>query len=305
MTFRSFLLLLLVFALAACKTHTDEQPPLAGPAPSEAVRKTDPEVERWFRTAVAASGTRIMAGDRIAISVQGKDELAVSRDVPPNGEVPIYRTNKAVSALGKTPQDLEKEIAAIYSADFGNPYVTVRIEKEAPRAIYVFGAVREPKDYQVTANDRLTVLQALTLAGGVLPQSDLSGVTVQRVYPPTGVTVASPPLDLRSVMEGDQRDNLIVEPGDTIVVPDLQESRVQVFGHVEKQGSVVWTRGMTLSRAIAEAGGFKRFAKKDAIKLIRNGREQMLIDYDEILDGKKPDLELEPRDVIFVDERWI
>lgn len=300
-------LLPFVLLLGGCIFSTDERPPVVptsgGPVVPE--RKEDPELEKWFRAASPASGMRLMAGDRISISVQGKPDLAVTRDVPPNGDLPLYRVDASVNALGRTTQELEAEIAKAYSAVFEKPYVTVSIEAAAARSIYLLGAVKTPGAYPVTGNERLNLAQALALAGGTSVQSDLRGVTIQRIHPSTGRTVASPPLDVQSVYDGDQRDNLLVEPGDTIVVPDLQESRVQVLGHVERQGSVVFTRGMTLSRAIAESGGFKRFAKKDRIKVVRHGRETILVNYEDVLDEKAPDLELEPRDVIFVDERWL
>lgn len=300
-------LLALVLGLAACAMNTDERPPVP-PSPSVTtapVRTDDPEIEKWFRTAAPASGMRVMAGDRIAISVQGKPELGVVRDVPPNGDLPLYRVDATINALGKTTQELETDIAKAYSALFEKPYVTVSLETAAARSIFLLGAVKTPGAYPVTGNERLNLAQALALAGGTTVQSDLRGVTIQRTYPATGKTVASPALDVQAVYDGDQRDNLLVEPGDTIVVPDLQESRVQVLGQVEKPGSVVWTRGMTLSRAIAESGGFKRFAKKDKIQVVRHGRESIIVNYDDVLNGKIPDLELEARDVIFVEERWL
>ena len=308
-----FLLPLLLFVAAACSSGTDEKVPVPPSmanvvAPREPV---DPEVEKWFRSHEPAAGTRIVAGDRVAVSVQGRSELAVSRDVPPNGDVPVYVPNHpencSVNALGKTPQELEKEIAAVYQRTIFEkaPYVTVQIENFAARSIYVVGAVKTQNSYPITVNERLTVLQALALAGGPTEQSDLRNVTLQRIYPGTGRTVASPPLDIRDAMErGNQRDNLVVEAGDTIVVPDMQDLSVQVLGNVEKPGSVAWSRGLTLARAITEAGSFKRYAKKDRIKIVRNGVENIVANFDDIVDGLAADLELEPRDVIWVDERW-
>lgn len=304
--------LLLLFCLAGCAFGTDEKPPVA-PPPVESAGDSravvDPGVERWFRENRAASGMRLMAGDRIAVTVQGKPELNVSRDVPPNGEIPILKADKsvvAVNALGRTAQELEADVAKVHAGDFVHPYVTVSVEAAAPRSLYVLGAVKAQGAYPVSGNDRLTVLQALALAGGTTEQSDLHSVTIQRVHPESGATVASPPLDLQLAIDrGEQRDNLIVEAGDTIVVPDLQQSSVQVLGNVEKPGSVVWSRGITLARAITEVGGFKRFAKKTKIKVVRHGRENILVNFDDVLDGKTPDLELEPRDVIYVDERWL
>jgi protein involved in polysaccharide export with SLBB domain len=299
----------LVAVLAACAS-TDVRPPVVpGPAaPTAAAKRVDPEVERWFRSTTAASGIRLLAGDRLSVTVQSHPELTIARDVPPNGAIPVLRQDKSVAtvnALGKTPQELESDIAEVHRADFEHPYVTVTLDAAAKRSISVVGAVKNQNVYPVSGNDRLTVLQALALAGGATDRAQLTDVTIQRVYPPTGMSVASPPLDLRRVMENrDQSDNLIVQPGDTIVVPGQEESTVSVLGRVNKQGAVAWTKGMRLSQAIAMAGGFDKFPRLDRIKLVHHGDEQVLVDFNAVLDRSIPDPELEPQDVIYVDERF-
>jgi len=308
----SLLLLPLLALAASCSSGTDVKVPVAPPQMvAEPSVPVDPEVEKWFRDHEPGAGTRIVAGDRLSIAVQGRPELSVTRDVPPSGDVPVYVPNDSsehgVKALGKTPQELEAEIAAIYQKTIFEkaPYVTVQIDTYAARSIYVVGAVTKQNSYPVAANERLTVLQALALAGGSTELGDLRNVTLQRIYPKTGRTVSSPPLDIRDAMErGEQRDNLVVEAGDTIVVPGMQDLSVQVLGNVEKPGPVPWSRGMTLARAITEAGSFKRYAKKDRIKIVRHGVENIVANFDDIVDGRAADLELEPRDVIWVDERW-
>jgi polysaccharide export outer membrane protein len=304
------LTLLLVLAAGACKSTDDDKAPLLTDTHVEhPPQPVAPEIESWFRGTSVAGGVRIAPGDRISVSVQDHDELHLVRDVPPNGEVPVYRENKSVSvvhALGKTPQDLEKEITAVHAADLEHPFVTVQIEVSAARSIYVCGAVKAQGAYAVSENGRLTVLQALALAGGTTERGDLAGVTIQRIYTLTGKTVSSPPLDIRRVIENqDQRDNLVVEPGDTIVVPEKPDANVQVLGHVERPGTFTWRKGMRLSEAIATAGSFAKFAKISAIRIVRNGRDNILVDYNDVLEGRTSDPELQSGDVIFVDERFI
>jgi polysaccharide export outer membrane protein len=303
---------LAVLFAAACHSSDADRPPLLTTDPNAAQRaspRVDPEIEAWFRGTAAAAGVRIMPGDRLSISVRDHDELHITPDVPPNGEIRIPRENKTVvvvNALGKTPQDLVAAVEAVHAADLEHPYVDVQIDVAAPRSIYVLGAVKAQNAYAVSENGRLTVLQALALAGGTTEHADLSGVTIQRVYARTGESVTSPPLDIRSVIENhDQRDNLVVEPGDTIMVPERPEATVQVLGHAERPGIFPWRKGMRLSEAIAAAGSFAKFAKKSAIKIVRNGRDSIVVDYDEVLEGKIPDPELQPGDVIFIDERYL
>lgn len=306
MTRFAVLLLLTLLGLQACSLG-DERPPVppGGDITTNRPRVVDPEIENWFRSNAAASGIRVIPGDRISITVQGNGDLSVTRDVPPDGSIPVYKTDKVVNALQKTPQELEREIAAAYAVKYQDPYVTVTLEAAAPRSISVIGSVKNQDKYHVSGNDRLTVLQALALAGGSTEQADLRNVVLQRVHPGRGEVVSSPPLDIQRAMSGEQRDNLIVQPGDTIVVPNLLESRVQVMGKVKRPGSVPWYRGMTISRAIAEAGGFDTFPKTNKIQIVRHGNQDITFNFDAMLDGEVPDLELEPADVIYIHERWL
>ena len=301
-------LLLLLIALVATACASDQRPPVAPSTfdAAAAAPRVAPEIEQWFRGTTPATGLRLIPGDRIAISVQGKDELGVTRAVPADGNIPLYRADRSVNALGRTPQELEADIRAAYEPTITNPYVTVTLEVPAPRSVYCMGAVSSPGQFQVNGAERLTVLQVIALAGGDTEEADLRSVTVRRFHPPTGVMVSSPLLDIAQAMErGDEKDNLVVEPGDTIVVPHATEQRVMVLGHVKTPGSVRWFRGMTLSRAIAESGGFMRFAKIEAIRVVRSGQADIVFDFEEMLDGKAPDLPLEPRDVVYVLEKWI
>jgi polysaccharide export outer membrane protein len=310
-TSRLLPLLFLVCAGACSSTGDAKAPLLMDPKVErrDAKPPVSPEVEQWFRGTTAASGVRIVPGDRISISVRDHDELHLVCDVPPNGDIRVFRENKSVAVVktnGMTPQDLEAAVEKVHEADLEHPYVNVQIDVSAPRSIFVLGAVKSQGAYAVSENGRLTVLQALALAGGATERGDLAGVTIQRVYTRTGQTVSTPALDIRSAIDNqDQRDNLVVEPGDTIVVPEKPEAMVQVLGHVEKPGSFAWHKGMRLSEAIASAGSFAKFAKKSAIRIIRNGRDSILVDYDEVLAGAVPDPDLMPGDAVFIDERWM
>lgn len=76
-----------------------------------------------------------------------------------------------------------------------------------PRAqsVFVFGQVKNPGAYPVQRNT--TVLQALSLAGGVAPQGALNRVRIER-------------MDKGRKVEAKIKLDDLVQPGDTIVVPE-------------------------------------------------------------------------------------
>ncbi len=265
----------------------------------------DPAIDAWFRSTRPAAPGTLRAGDRVRVELQGLSEYDVTRDVPHDGALPLFRAAETIHVLGMTLQELEAAVTKAYAGTV-DAYVTVSLVAAAPRLVYVAGAVRNPQSYTLRPGERLTVLQVLTLAGGATPEADLYGVTIMRLHSERGDVVSSPPLDIESVQSrGDQTDNLVVLPGDTVVVPEATARQVHVLGHIETPGPLRWYAGLTLSRAVTESGGFRKFARTDAIRIVRGGDKTFVFDFTELLSGAVPDLPLEPGDVVFVDEKWI
>lgn len=299
--------LLAVVLLLGCAGGPEGTPSIAPEIAEPVVERTpvDPEVDAWFRATTPGATQQLVPGDRIEIVVaEPLGRLSTLREVPQSGEIPLQDA-RAVNALHKSPRDLEKEIQAAYAAAYPDLYVTVLLKEAKPRHIFVGGAVVKPERYLLEGNDRMDVLKAITLANGATVDADLSNVTIRRMHPDQGVVVTSAPLDIKAVMEvGDQSDNLVVLPGDQIVVPEARY-RVSVLGQVEEPGAISWYRGLTLSLAITECGGFRRFAKKAAIRLARKDGSKHVIDFDDVLSGSMPDPPLLPNDVVYIDEKWL
>lgn len=304
--------------LAACSwndaTDAKPQPPVV--IRDDAPEYDDPEAEAWFRTPRAFEPERVVAGDLVSIHASleqsGRNLAGVAKRVPPNGEVRLPHLKDAVQFLDKTPQELEKEIGDLYESteEYERPYVLVAVEEAASRDVFLIGAVEGPGRYDLGSAAQTTLLKAITLAGGPKPTADLTRVRIQRFFPARNAEVASPPLDLQQVIDdGIQDDNLVLEPGDTVMIPEQKDLFVYVTGHTTKNGPLAWREGMTLSEAVSEMGGFQRFAKRTKIVINRRkpdgSTETIAFDYDEFLDGDIEDLDLHPGDSIFVPEKWI
>jgi polysaccharide export outer membrane protein len=87
--------------------------------------------------------------------------------------------------------------------------------------------------------------------------------------------------------------NYISEPQVTVIVTESKSQRVNIMGMVAKPGAYVLTRPTTVLDAIATAGGFKDFAKKKSIYVLRqapDGTQQRIpFNYNEVIKGKNPE----------------
>ncbi len=100
--------------------------------------------------------------------------------------------------------------------------------------------------------------------------------------------------------------NFITEPAVTVMVTQINSLKFNVMGEVIKPGSYSLTTTTTVVDAIATAGGFRDFAKKKSIYVLRpnpDGTEARLsFNYNNFVKGKTPkqNIHLQPGDTVVV-----
>lgn len=96
-----------------------------------------------------------------------------------------------------------------------------------------------------------------------------------------------------------------ISAGEVVQIPEGEIAIFYLIGAVKRPGAFELPRdgSMFVSQALAEAGGPLESAKADEALLVRwdeNGREEIPINVSEIMQGKKPDMPLQPNDVLFL-----
>lgn len=146
------------------------------------------------------------------------------------------------------------------------PYDNVLILRQPDfdyqRTVTVTGEVRYPGVYSLqTKSDRLS--EVIGRAGGLTAQAYAEGIRFIR----TQNEVGRINVDLaRALKETGSGANLILQPGDSIYLPEYQPS-VKVSGAVNSPGSVLWRRGADLNYYLSAAGGFVQRADKGAVSV--------------------------------------
>ncbi|MEM8995546.1 MAG: polysaccharide biosynthesis/export family protein [Acidobacteriota bacterium] len=98
----------------------------------------------------------------------------------------------------------------------------------------------------------------------------------------------------------------LARPNITVIVREATAPRIYIGGEVGRQGALEITEGLTLFRAIQEAGGFTTTAKRQQVVIIRataDGRAvARAVDLMPVLSGEDPDRDvvLAANDVVFV-----
>jgi len=99
--------------------------------------------------------------------------------------------------------------------------------------------------------------------------------------------------------------NYISEPEVTVMVQQVNSQKFNILGQVVRPGSYLLANSPTVLDAIALAGGFRDFAKKKSIYVLRQGpggEQRLPFNYKEVSQGKNmaQNIKLEPGDTVFI-----
>jgi polysaccharide export outer membrane protein len=228
------------------------------------------------------------------------------------GIIQLTGISDSVQAENLTPIELSQAIrkALIDAKQLRDPRVSVFIEEYHGRTITIMGSVSKPSVYSLAR--RTTVLEALSLAGGALPNTG-NTVTVVRgaaSAEATGSALGSVQIiDVARLARGeDPGTNIEVRNGDVINVSAAQ--LVYVVGAVVKPGGFVLSNpaeGVSVVQAVALAEGFKPLAATHRGLIIRQStsqqaRREIPVDIQEFMNGKQADLLLAPNDILYIPE---
>ena len=153
-------------------------------------------------------------GDELEVAVWKEPDLTKTVIVRPDGKISFPLTGD-VLAVGRTVVQVQTEITNKLKTYIPEPVVTVSVTGIEGNKIYVIGQINKPGAYVM--NPRFTVLQALSIAGGMTPFAAVNDMMVLRK---TGAQQRALPFRYGDVSKGRGiEQNVLLEAGDVIVVP--------------------------------------------------------------------------------------
>jgi polysaccharide biosynthesis/export protein len=253
---------------------------------------------------------RIGPADVLDIRIYNRPNL--SRDgvrVEGNGMIRMPLIETEIQAACRTEGELAKEISARYARYYKNLQVDVFIKEYHSRQVAIIGAVNDQSRFELQRRVRL--LELLTYAKGPSPKA---GQTINIVHS-TAPSVCKPASDnvdaasafssykLSDTMQGDPRANPYLEAGDIVTLPEADQ--VYVVGNVFAPLTIPLKEPITLSRAIAMAGGVKQDSKKDKVRVLRQEpgsmqKKEIIVDLAAIEKKNADDIALLPNDIVDV-----
>ncbi len=264
----------------------------------------------FFSTQSADDRYRIGPGDVLDVRIYNRPQL--SREavrVEGSGMIRMPLIETEIQAACMTEGELAKEIATRYARYYKNLQVDVFIREYHSRQVAIIGAVNDQSRFELQRRVRL--LELLTYAKG---PSAKAGQTINIVHSTasspckkadddTETAAAFSSYRLSDVLQGDPKSNPYLEAGDIVTLPEADQ--VYVVGNVFSPLTIALKEPITLTRAIAMAGGLRQDTKKDKIRVLRQEpgtatRKEILVDLAAIEKKQSEDLALAPNDIIDV-----
>ena len=329
--------LALVAVAAGCGMVRDAAPdpePRVGRSPVAALASPEDRARlvalaQQRRTVDGRDGYRIGPDDLLDIRIPDLVEKSGDLDqigrvrgavLPSVSEAPTYDRGQRVSSRGDvvlpyvgtvhvegmTTSEVEADLARrLRAADLlRKPQVSVAVAEYRHSVVAVLGSVERPGLYPLT-RPGATLADVIWAAGGA---SRDAGRLV--TFTPVG---GSQPIqvDLEELIQPagirDAELNPRVAPGDVINIAPA--GNVLVDGWVDKPGSYAVTRGLTVSGAVAAAGG-RMFAGDGHNVTVRrtlgsNAQEVFTVDLLAVGDGRLPDVPIADGDVVRIPPSWV
>lgn len=260
---------------------------------------------------------QIGIGDILRVVVVKQDLLTVDGvRVSNRGAIRLPMLSEDISAACLTEFELASSITEKYKKYLLNPQVYVAVKEFNSNPVAVVGAVLTPGRFQLQRPMRL--LELITFVNG---PAQNAGKEIKIIRNPAAKRCAMSAenqlnttessgeeimmLPLAEVLKGEEAANPYILAGDIVQVSEAQVVQAFVIGSVKAAAIINLKEPVTLTKAIAMAGGTAPGAQIDKIKISRQltgslSKTEMVVNLKEINRRNQADILLEPNDIIDV-----
>lgn len=247
--------------------------------------------------------------DKLDVRVFEQPEMGGKTRVSGQGFIRLPFVGQ-IKAAGYTESQLADAIREKLMSQLRDPQVSVFVEEHRNQQVSLIGFVRSPNRYEVTHGTRLLTL--LAMAGGLADNAGNTAVIIRassmaadqaEIDPRTPMSAGVELADLRRLLAGDRSANLLIYPGDVVSIPEAD--KIYVTGNVGSPGAFPLRGNLTLSQAVALAGGLKIGSSKSKVLIVRQDaatgqKTELIADLGQMEKNREEDLALKANDVIYV-----
>ena len=206
-------LLVLAFFVPSLFCQTQDKESAGKPAQPAQATAQPAEPLPALAAGAAAETYVIGASDVVTVSVWKEPTLSGSLLVRPDGMISLPLLGD-VQASGLTPLQLADQISAKLKKFIQDPNVSVVVSQIHSKVVYLLGEVGKKGPVEMTSG--MTLLEAIAFAGGLTDYANTKKIYILRNEAGKQERI---PVHYKEALRGNSDFNLVLQPGDTIVVP--------------------------------------------------------------------------------------
>ncbi len=257
---------LLALLLAGCSNYRDLRPGAVQEVAPLAVLENQAVEVPPLESPVPPIEYLVGSGDILFVNVDGRPELGSpvlagsklqGSRVDGQGRIRLPLIG-SIAVAGLSLEQIQQRLAEAFSVYLKQPWVVVEVAEYRSQPINLLGQFRTPGTYYL--DHPLTLIQGVALGGGLLDSANLRSARLLRGE-------RTQPVDIYQLLiSGNPQQNVWLQPGDTIYVPDDRNQNVFVFGAVKKPGPVAMPNGRLLLDAALASSGLDENRRRPALR---------------------------------------
>ena len=174
------------------------------------------EIEAGIAQVRQSSAYILQPGDLVEIKVFMEDDMDRTLRISGSGSV-TYPLVGSIQLAGNTVEQAEERMGQALQRYLKNPQVSMLIKEYSNKTVHVLGQVKKPASIELPPEKSLTVLEAITSAGGFTDVAAISKVRVLRMKDGKQQTLD---VDVTQITkQGNKSLDLELLPGDVVFVP--------------------------------------------------------------------------------------
>ena len=235
---------------------------LAGPAAGQIGDRLD------------SAARRILAGDRLNISVREQPDMTKTYAVAGDGSIDFAFAGRVVIAELTADEAARKLESVLEEKYFKEANVAISIANFVEGDVLVTGAVRNPGSLPFRGDSILTLVEAISRSGGLSDDAAGDRVRILRWMPGGSMERQSIEVNVQGMLDTmDFSKDQYLRPRDIIIVPSrgAEEGRNEflALGEVNLPGFHPHSEGLDVIKAVTMVGGLGEFADWSSARILR------------------------------------
>lgn len=217
---------------------------------------------------------KIMAGDRLRISIVEAPEMSREYAVAGDGTVDIDLLGR-IEIAELSGDEAASRIETLLEKDyFKQATVSVEVSSYVEGNIIIMGEVSHPGPIPFKGDEILSLVEAIAQSGGLTARAAGKEVRILRLKLGSGLERKIITVDVQTMMTTlDFSQDQFLRPRDMIIVPALGQGEGSgeflVLGEVHGAGFHPYVKGLDVIRAISKVGGFNPEANLTNARILR------------------------------------